>query len=1159
MGKTAQRWWRRRHDVSKSVHSRQAKVFKTMQARTDRVKSLASVGQFRIGALLVQPDRLTVITDGLETALEPRLMEVLVALAEHAGEVVSADQLLIEVWQGTFYGDNPVHRAIAQLRRLIGDSSRTPRYIETIRKRGYRLIARVLFPDDFRRSPSPAAPWTKGNPYVGLASFDNRHAGVFFGRSRMIAELLTALRRQIDSRRRFVLLVGASGSGKTSLLRAGAIPLLMQDGGFDGMQSLAVGYCDLAGCRDDGDVFLQLATALSAWTLEQRPVFAPQSAAKLAEHLRRRPEMVDEAIADAFLKARKAAPAGRTQRHFLLVIDHGETLVAAPGIVPAERDALSRVLLHLCNNPRAAVMMIVRSDFYPRLIEAIPTIADLKSGHGHVDVLKPRPGEIAQIIRAPALLAGLVFEEDAETAARLDDTLRDAALEHADALPLLQHALHTLYERRTDAGELSFASYNDIGGLIGALAHRAEEVFAGLPATAQQCLDRVLALLVVIQPDSESVSAQRALWSALDDEPSRLLAENFIRARLFVGELINGRPAIGVAHEALLRQWPRARDWAQENRRLLQARARLQRATARWVQEGKRQDHLLNPGQPLIEAREVARRVSTALDKDELEFLQACERQYRHRQWLRVGALAALVTFSGVSVLFGLRAQYARNEAELHRKDVLQLADFMLVDLAEKLRPLGNLSLLGSIGTAALSHLERRPEEAMHSEDLINHSRALRTIGEVMMEQAKLEMARSAFVRATTAAGSALAQSPDSTDALAEQGVAAYWLGYYFYRQHRLDEANAHWATYLHASQRLMELEPDNLRWSVELSYALNNLGTVARDTGQIDVAVDYFRRSATLKKSALDADPDNAALRFDLIDTLSWISSGDESQGRLAVAAEGYAEQLLMLRALVADHPNALAWERRLATSLMRSASLAMARGNLELAHRQIDESIWRLSTLVGHEPDNRVWLRDLAHARLEAARISGLRDDRAGALAHLEVAQTLTTALLKSPQPPPEWQRLDALVRLRSAQSQTDPVHAGADLSRVVSDLKALADQAPGDLSAMIALAQALIARGQWHASRDLVDEARKDWLTASDLLQTPAVESHDRALLDPWVSAQLLLGRRSAVAAQIARLEVSGYRQPEFNTLLQSSMSHTGDRNAEARPDKPQFDPK
>ncbi|MBA3487306.1 MAG: winged helix-turn-helix domain-containing protein, partial [Lysobacter sp.] len=374
--------------------------------------------------MLVQPDRLMVVVEDREVALEPRLMEVLIALAERAGEVVSAEQLLIEVWRGTFYGDNPVHRAIAQLRRLIGDKSRMPTYIETIRKRGYRLIAKVLFPEDYRRPTGNQSTWTQGSPYVGLISFDDRHAGVFFGRSRMTAELLTALRNQIDNQRRFVLIVGASGCGKTSLLRAGAIPLLLQDGGFDGLQSLSVGYCDLGACHG-GDVLTQVALALSAWSVDGRPVFAAQTPADLAAQLQQ-PGMIARAVAEAFVRSTSRSIAERPHAHLLLTIDHGEALVASPGIDQAERRALAEVLQHVCNTPRTAVMMITRSDFYPRLIEAVPELVERKAGDGHVDVLTPRPGEIAQIIRAPAMVAGLVFEEDHESYARLDDTLRDA-------------------------------------------------------------------------------------------------------------------------------------------------------------------------------------------------------------------------------------------------------------------------------------------------------------------------------------------------------------------------------------------------------------------------------------------------------------------------------------------------------------------------------------------------------------------------------------------------------------------------------------------------------------------------------------------------------------------------------------------------------------
>lgn len=130
-----------------------------MSLRSERVTQLGSVPRFRLGPLLVEPERLTLIDDGRTITLEPRMMEVLIALAERAGEVISAEQLLIEVWHGSFYGDNPVHKTIAQLRRKLGDDSRQPRFIETIRKRGYRLLPKVVFPDDYRGAVIGTPAW----------------------------------------------------------------------------------------------------------------------------------------------------------------------------------------------------------------------------------------------------------------------------------------------------------------------------------------------------------------------------------------------------------------------------------------------------------------------------------------------------------------------------------------------------------------------------------------------------------------------------------------------------------------------------------------------------------------------------------------------------------------------------------------------------------------------------------------------------------------------------------------------------------------------------------------------------------------------------------------------------------------------------------------
>ncbi|MFD0726656.1 nSTAND1 domain-containing NTPase [Lysobacter brunescens] len=1091
-----------------------------MTQRSDRIRSLASRGRFRIGALLVQPERLTIAIDGEEIALEPRMMEVLIALAEHAGEVVSAEQLLIEVWRGTFYGDNPVHKVIAQLRKLVGDDSRAPKYIETIRKRGYRLIATVSFPDDYRRGAQQGNAWTGGSPYVGLASFDDSHSDVFFGRSRMTAELLATVRNQIDSQRRFVLLVGASGCGKTSLLRAGMLPLLQQPGGFDGTQALSVAYCDLAGCNG-GDLLPHLALALGTWSIESRQVFPPQRADTLATELLQRPEAIDATVQEAFRRHPDRSLAEHPRAHLLLIVDHAEALVAAPGIGDEERAAFATLLQRLCDCARIMVVMVTRSDFYPKLIEAVPGIAERKAGDGHIDVLTPRPGEIAQIIRMPAILAGLGFEENPQTLARLDDVLRDAATQHPDALPLLQHTLQALYERRDENGTLTFSAYHEIGELEGALAHRAEEVFTSLPQDAQARLDAVLSQLIVIHPDSDSINARRVLWSSLPDDDARALVESFVKARLFVSELSDGIPGFRVAHEALLRQWPRARDWAGDNRRLLQAHARLRHATRRWAEEGRRQDHLLNAGRPLIEATEAAQRLPGMLGDDERALLGASQRHHRRGKRIRTAAVAMLSLLALTSSALALWAVTAQKEAELRREEAFQLTDFMLVELADKLRPLGNLKLLDSISAKALAQLAQRPEQRMRTEDLINTSRALRTLGEVMLEQSKLEDAESAFVRANAAAAAALRRTPDSVDALEESGLAGYWLGYYRYRQKRFSDAQAHWATYLDATRRLLERTPGDPHRQLEHSYALNNFGTLAQDQGRTREAIEFFRRSAALKKQAIAARPDDDGLRYELIDTLSWISTGEETLGQFDDAAAGYSEQIALLRGMLTRNPEARAWERQLAIRLRSSAQLLGILRRTDEARAQAREGIDRLSRLIRSDASNQGWRRDLAHAYLEAAEVELLagndpaaRPLLAQAQVHLQSAQARSARL-------PAWQRLDALIRFRLAWLDGDM----RGMSRAAGDLRALLDQAPDDMSGLRAFARLGIELARTFA--DMGDTAAAS-RQAEDLitrLRASATASSDPKILAPWIEAHQLLGRDAAVIDARRRLEERG----------------------------------
>jgi WD40 repeat protein/tRNA A-37 threonylcarbamoyl transferase component Bud32 len=370
-------------------------------------------------------------------------------------------------------------------------------------------------------------------PFKGLASFEPVDADYFFGRERLVAELVARL---VGTG--FLGIVGPSGSGKSSVLRAGLLP------------ALAGGVLPGTG----------------GWRrLLLRPGERP------LEELRR---VLVSGAKDPLAEALDALP---PNERLLLAVDQLEELFTACDSDP-ERAAFADTLARAAADPegRAVVVIALRADFYGRFA-AYPRLAELLAAN-HVLVGPMQGSELRRVVELPAGRVGLRVEPE------LADALVDDVEGEPGALPLLSTALLELWQKRQD-NALTLANYHESGGVHGAVARLAEGTYARIPDGRKQ-LVRAIMLRLVGEGAGDAPVRRRAPLAELDLERNQDVAD--VLATLADSRLVTvGEGSVEVAHEALMREWPRLREWIEEDAEGRRLRRHITRAATEWDAAGR--------------------------------------------------------------------------------------------------------------------------------------------------------------------------------------------------------------------------------------------------------------------------------------------------------------------------------------------------------------------------------------------------------------------------------------------------------------------------------------------------------------------------------------------------------------------------------------------
>jgi formylglycine-generating enzyme required for sulfatase activity len=430
---------------------------------------------------------------------------------------------------------------------------------------------------------STAITWVikkKGSPYPGLMHFTRKYAPVFFGRDAEIREILDRMRL---AEGRFLIISGASGTGKSSLVDAGVLPRLE----MTGIAENHVYQCVRMAPSQGRHPFDALMRPLHGYA-EQ----AGMDAYQVSEQLLREPDHLPQCLRDIVSKCLKTG-------EFVLFLDQMEELFTVHD--RSQAHGLLAALYRAAHEARFRVIATIRSDFLHHCHEQADLLRILK-GRGHIPLGPIDAGSIRDMILKPAQCAGLSLSE------KLVRRLTSEAGHEPGNLPLLAFALQQLFDKR-EGKELTEQAYDDMGGLVGAIGRQVDQVMAELSEETRSAFDPVFAELVHLERERPPTKKRVSLTVFKADKASHQLIDALTgsKCRILVKSINERDTVVEVAHEKLFTAWGKLKEWIDNSDADLRLIDFEEECAKRWHEKGCRAQSLWGQEQAIAVQRALRR------------------------------------------------------------------------------------------------------------------------------------------------------------------------------------------------------------------------------------------------------------------------------------------------------------------------------------------------------------------------------------------------------------------------------------------------------------------------------------------------------------------------------------------------------------------------